>query len=247
MRDAYTVLAQCYDRLTGDVGYEAWADYVERHFHRQKRPVRAVAELGCGTGSLTELLARRGYAMTAVDLSPDMLAVADQKCEGLGVLFLCQDMSRLTLLDPVDAVVSCLDSVNYVTRPAALKRTFQRVYQALAPGGLFLFDVKTPLALENAGGQTYLDEDDGLFCVWRGEYSPKRRVCGYGLDLFLREEDGRWSRGCEYHEEYAYTMDELDGFLREAGFRRVKQYGGKTMSPPKQGAERVFFAAGKEL
>ena len=247
MMDAYTVLARCYDRLTADVGYETWADYVERHFRRQKQPVQSVVELGCGTGSLTRLLAQRGYAMTAVDLSPDMLAVADQKCEGLGVLFLCQDMSRLALLDRADAVIACLDSVNYVTRPAALRRTFQRVYRALTPGGLFLFDVKTPLALENAGGQTYLDEDDGLFCVWRGEYSPKRRVCSYGLDLFVREEDGRWSRGGEYHEEYAYTMDELDGLLREAGFRRVKQYGDKTMSPPRQGAERVFFAAGKEL
>ena len=244
--DAYTVLARCYDRLTADVGYEKWADYVERHFSKSRRPIRSVVELGCGTGSLTRLLARRGYAMTAVDLSPDMLAVADQKCQGLDVLFLCQDMSRLTLLEPADAVISCLDSLNYVTRPAAVRRTFQRVYRALAPGGLFLFDVKTPLALESAGGQTYLDEDDGLFCVWRGEYSPKRRICSYGLDLFVQEEDGSWSRGGEYHEEYAYTMDELESWLQEAGFRHVRQYGDKTMSAPREGAERVFFTARKE-
>ena len=246
MTDAYTVLARCYDRLTNDVDYEKWADYVERHFRKSKAPVHRVVELGCGTGSLTKLLARRGYRMTAVDQSPDMLAVADQKCEGLDVLFLCQDMSRLALLESADAVISCLDSLNYVTRPAALKRTFQRVYRALAPGGLFLFDVKTPLALEWADGQVNLDEDDGLFCVWRGEYSPKRRVCGYGLDLFVREEDGGWSRGGEYHEEYAYTMEELDGFLREAGFRHIRQYGDKIMTAPKEGAERVFFTARKE-
>ena len=247
MTDAYTVLARCYDRLTRDVAYEKWADYVERHFRKLKQPVRTVVELGCGTGSLTRLLALRGYRMTAVDLSPDMLSMADRKCEGLDVLFLCQDMSRLTLLEPADAVISCLDSVNYVTRPAALRRTFRRVYQALVPGGLFLFDVKTPLALEGADGQVYLDEDDGLFCVWRGEYSPGRRVCGYGLDLFVREEDGGWSRGGEYHQEYAYAADELEDFLRSAGFRDIRLYGGKTMSPPKEGAERVFFAARKEL
>ena len=246
MTDAYTVLARCYDRLTADVDYERWADYLERHFQRWKRPVRQVTELGCGTGSLTQLLAERGYQMTGVDLSPDMLAVADQKCRGLGVLLLCQDMSRLTLLERADAVISCLDSVNYVTRPAALRRTFRRVHQALDPGGLFLFDVKTPAALEGADGQTYLDEDDDLFCVWRGEYSPKRRRCGYGLDLFLREEDGSWSRGGEYHEEYAYTLEELEAFLREAGFRHIKVYGDKTMRPPREGAQRVFFAAGKE-
>ena len=122
MTDAYTALARCYDRLTDDVDYGKWADYVERHFRGAERPVRRVAELGCGTGSLTRLLARRGYEMTAVDLSPDMLAVADQKCAGLGVRFVCQDMSRLALLEPADAVLSCLDSVNYVTRPAALDR-----------------------------------------------------------------------------------------------------------------------------
>lgn len=243
---AYTALARYYDRLTADVDYVKWADYVERHFQKRKLPVRTVAELGCGTGSLTALLARRGYQMTAVDLSPDMLTMAEQKCRGLGALFLCQDMSRLTLPSPADAVISCLDSVNYVTRPAALRRTFRRVCRALAPGGLFLFDVKTPAALEGADGQTYLDEDEDLFCVWRGDYSPKRRVCGYGLDLFVRREDGSWDRAGEYHEEYAYTPEELDGFLREAGFRSIRLYGDKTMRPPKEGAQRIFFAAGKE-
>ena len=246
MMDSYTILAQSYDRLTADVGYEAWADYVERHFHKQKRPVRTVAELACGTGSLTRLLAERGYAMTAVDLSPDMLTIAEQKCRELDVLFLCQDMSRFTLPGRADAVICCLDSVNYVTRPSALKRTFRRVFQALAPGGLFLFDVKTPAALEGADGQTCLDEDGDLYCVWRADYYPRRRVCAYGLDLFLRNGDGSWSRGGEYHEEYAYTMDELDGFLREAGFRHVRQYGDKVMAPPRDGAQRVFFAARKD-
>ena len=129
---------------------------------------------------------------------------------------------------------------------AALKRTFRRVYDALEPGGLFLFDVKTPAALEGADGETYLDEDDGLFCVWRADYDPRRRVCAYGLDLFVRREDGGWDRGGEYHEEYAYTLDELSAFLQNAGFESIKIYGDKTMRAPKEGAQRVFFAAKKE-
>lgn len=246
MMEAYTILAEHYDRLTRDVDYERWADYVEGHFRRAKRPVRSVVELGCGSGSLTCLLARRGYRMTALDLSPDMLSAAARKCEGLDVQLVCRDMSRLTVPQPADAVISCLDSVNYVVRPSALRRTFLRAHRALAPGGLFLFDVKTPLCLEEDDGQVYLDEDEDIFCVWRGEYRSGRRVCGYGIDLFVRRSDGSWDRGSEYHEEYAYTMEELDGYLKKAGFRQVRQYGDKTFTAPSEGAKRIFFAAEKE-
>ena len=243
MTDAYTVLAGWYDRLTADVDYEKWADYVERHFRRLKRPVRSVAELGCGTGSLTRLLARRGYAVTAIDLSPDMLAVADQKCEGLGVLFLCQDMSRLTLLEPADAVVSCLDSVNYVTRPAAVQRTFRRVWEALRPGGLFLFDIRTPEMLRSMDGQVCLDETEDVYCVWRGAFSRKRKLLTYEMDLFFADPHGAWRREGEVHEEYAYEPAELAQWLGEAGFEKIRQYGELVFRAPKPGEERVFFAA----
>ena len=245
--NSYTCLADCYDLLTADVDYARWADYIQWHFDRRKQAVRQVVELGCGTGSLCRILARRGYEMTGVDLSPDMLTVAAQKCEGLPVFLLCQDMSRLALLEPADAVLCCLDSVNYVTRPAALRRTFQRVYRCLRPGGLFLFDAKTPQALEGADGEIYLDETQEVFCVWRGEYFPRRRVCGYGIDLFRRRPDGTWDRGEEYHEEYAYTPEELEDWLRQAGFARVRQYGNLKKRAPREGEMRIFFAAEKGM
>lgn len=244
--ESYTILAEYYDRLTTDVPYLRWADYIQRHFSRCKSPIHTVAELGCGTGTLAAELARRGYRVTAVDLSPDMLSVAAEKCEGLDVTLVCQDMSRLALPHPADAVICCLDSLNYLTRPVLVRRTFRRVYDALKPGGLFLFDVKTPPALEGADGQIYLDENEALYCVWRGEYSPKRRVCGYGIDLFALQEDGSWLREGEYHEEYAYTMEELTAWLGEAGFRRVRQYGNLRLSAPKDDEERIFFTARKE-
>lgn len=245
--ESYTVLAEFYDQLTTDVPYQRWADYIEKQFARCKLPVRTVVELGCGTGTLASILAQRGYQVTAVDLSPDMLSVAAEKCEGLDVQLVCQDMSRLTLPMQVDAVICCLDSLNYVTRPAQVQRTFQRILPSLVPGGLFLFDVKTPLALEGADGQVYIDENEEVYCVWRGEYDKRRRICSYGIDLFALQDDGSWWRDGEYHEEYAYTMEELALWLSNAGFTQIKQFGNLRLSPPKEDEERVFFTARKEL
>lgn len=245
--DSYTVLSQYYDQLTTDVPYLRWADYIEKQFARHKSPIHSIVELGCGTGTLATLLAQRGYAVTAVDLSPDMLSVAAEKCSGLDVCLVCQDMSRLSVPQQVDAVVCCLDSLNYVTRPTAVQRTFRQVYSALKPGGLFLFDVKTPHALEGADGQVYIDENDEIYCVWRGEYDKRRRICGYGIDLFVLQDDGSWYRDGEYHEEYAYTLDELSGWLCAAGFAHIKQFGNLRMSAPSPSEDRVFFIARKEL
>lgn len=247
MLESYTVLAQFYDQLTTDVPYLQWADYLQKQFSRHKISVHSITELGCGTGTLAAILAERGYQVTAVDLSPDMLSVAAEKCGNLGVQLVCQDMSRLTLPEPSDAIICCLDSLNYVTRPSQVQRTFTQVWNALKPGGVFIFDVKTPFALEGADGQVYIDENDDIYCVWRGEYDKRRRICGYGIDLFVLQEDGSWYRDGEYHEEYAYTMDELNSWLTAAGFTSIKQFGNLRLSAPKPNEERVFFIARKEL
>lgn len=240
----YGPLARRYDALTRDVDYAAWADYLEKHFARAGN-IRTVVDLACGTGSLTVLLARRGYEVTGVDLSPDMLAIAADKCGALDPppLLLCQDMSRLRLLRPADAVVCCLDSLNYVTRPAAARRTFRRVWEALRPGGLFVFDIRTPSMLRGMDGQLCLDETEDTYCVWRGEFSQKRNILTYALDLFCAQPDGLWTREEEFHEEYAYDPAELALWLAEAGFGKIRQYGSLVLRAPKPGEERVFFTA----
>lgn len=243
----YSFLAPSYDALTRDVDYEKVCDHLERQFRRARRPVRTVLDLACGTGSLTWLLAARGYDTTGVDLSEDMLAQARDKSRDVPIppLFLHQSMDRLDLNDTVDACVCCLDSVNYVTRPALLRRAFQRVHTFLAPGGIFLFDVRTPQALAAMDGQIFLDEDEDTFCVWQGAYSPKRRICTYYMDVFRREGEG-WSRGQEEHREYAYTLEELTEMLREAGFVGIRRYGGWTSRAPRPTDDRVCFSAGKK-
>ena len=246
---AYEYLAQCYDQFTEDVGYSRWADYVEKHFARSKLPIHTVLDLACGTGSLTRLLAQRGYEMIGADLSEEMLAQAAEKCRGVGdpePIFLHQAMEDLDLYGTIDACVCCLDSVNYVTRSGKLARAFQRVHTFLMPGGLFLFDINTPDKLRGLDGQMFLDETEDAYCVWRAEYSPRRRVCTYGMDIFQRMEGDLWQRREELHEEYAYEPDELEVLLRQAGFRQIKQYGELRMRAPREGEGRIFFAARKD-
>ena len=155
---SYDFLASCYDELTTDVGYPAWADYLEAHFRRKGLPGRTVLDLACGTGSLTWELAARGYEMIGVDRSPEMLAEAAAKGREdveTPPIFLCQSMDRLDLYGTIDACVCCLDSVNYVTDPRQLKKAFARVWLFLMPGGLFLFDINTPSKLRGLDGQVF--------------------------------------------------------------------------------------------
>ena len=170
-------------------------------------------DLACGTGRLTLELARRGYELIGVDRSPEMLAQAAEKCRGVRPvepIFLQQSMDKLDLYGTIDACVCCLDSVNYMTRPAALAQAFRRVHTFLMPGGVLLFDINTPEKLRGLDGQVFLDEREDAYVVWRAEFSPRRNLCTYGLDLFTLEADGRWSRREEVHEEYAYEPAQLE-------------------------------------
>ena len=247
--ESYEFLAGCYDELTTDVRYSRWADYIEKHFARSALPIHTVLDLACGTGSLTAELMGRGYEMICADRSAEMLSVAAEKCRDLAgepPVFLCQSMEKLDLYGTVDACVCCLDSVNYVTSPRKLKKAFQRVHLFLMPGGLFLFDINTPDKLRGLDGGMFIDETDDAYCVWRAEYAPRRRICTYGMDIFRLEPDGRWSRGEEVHEEYAYEPDELEEYLREAGFTRIRRHGCLKMRAPVPGEERIFFTAVKK-
>ena len=245
--ETYCALAGCYDEMTQDVRYPAWADFLEKLFSREKRPVKTVLDLACGTGTMSFLLAQRGYEMIGVDFSPEMLAIAAGKeleGEGEPPIFLCQAMEELDLYGTVDACVCLLDSVNHVTRPDKLYRAFQRVHLFLEPGGLFVFDVHTPRHLEGLDGGVFLDETEDAYCVWRTDYHPKRQICTYVMDVFSRE-GGLWRRETEVHEERAYSPEELIAALQKAGFQRIRLYGDRKLRPPQAGEERIFFTAHK--
>ena len=243
---AYEALAGVYDRLTEDVGYERRADYLEKLFKKSRIPVRTVLDLACGTGSITALLMERGYEMIAADASPDMLAAAREKTEGkpgIAPVYLCQSMPELDLYGTVDAAVCCLDSLNYLTSPKEVQRTFQRLRLFIAPGGLLAFDVLTPSGLRELDGQVFLDEREDVYCVWRADFEKRSGICTYGMDIFTQRPDGAWDRDVEEHRERAYEADQLRAWLLEAGFTHIRTYGDCRMSAPREGARRICFTA----
>ena len=213
---SYERLAASYDELTEDVDYQRRADFLERLFQRARLPVHTVLDLACGTGTMTWLLTARGYELIAVDGSEDMLAAAAAKTgPGIPPVFLHQSMPQLDLYGTVDAAICCLDSLNYLTNPRDVQRTFERLHLFIAPGGTLIFDVNTQEKFLRLDGQVYLDETEDAYCVWRTEFS--RGICSYYVDLFNLRPDGAWERGFEYHRQRCYTAEELTAWYQKSG------------------------------
>ena len=244
--NAYNALASSYDRLTNDVDYQAVIDFAHEILKREGVQPRSVADLACGTGSTTRILARMGYRVTAVDLSEEMLTEAMDKCADLENLptFVHQALQELRLPRAVDLAVCFLDSLDYILDPKDCAEAIRRVYKCLNPGGVFLFDVNTPEKLRAMDGQVFLDEDDDVYCVWRGEFDEETNICSYGMDLFQREGE-RWKRTFEEHQEYAYSIEQLTAYLKQAGFTYIQVYGDREFRDPRPGEQRVYFKARK--
>ena len=244
--DAYLNLASSYDRLTNDVDYEATVDFYWQLLAREGLEPRTAVDLACGTGSVALLLAKKGLQVTAVDMSAEMLCVAAQKAEDLEnrPVFVCQKLQQLYLPRGVDLAVCALDSMDYITDPADCREAIRRIYKSLKPGGCFIFDVNTPEKLRAMDGQVFLDEDDDVYCVWRGEFDEQTNICSYGMDLFQRT-GNVWQRSFEEHCEYAYSAQQLTGYLKEAGFTGIEVFADRVLCAPREGEQRIYLKARK--
>jgi ubiquinone/menaquinone biosynthesis C-methylase UbiE len=244
--DAYHALAKSYDRLTNDVDYAATVDFYFEIINREGLDPKTAVDLACGTGSVAVLLAKRGLQVTAVDLSAEMLSEAAQKASDMDnpPFFVCQPLQELRLPKGVDLAVCALDSLDYITDPCDCEEAIRRIYRVMNPGGIFIFDVNTPEKLRAMDGQVFLDEDEDVFCVWRGEFDEESNICSYGMDLFQRQ-GGVWHRSFEEHQEYAYSAQQLKDYLRSAGFTHIEVYADREFAAPKEGEQRIYIKARK--
>lgn len=252
MLDGYSVLAPVYDKLNDTVDYNKWADFIEKCFEKfaENKP-KSVLELGCGTGSMTLELARRKYDMTALDLSEDMLSVADDRAreEGLNnILLLCENMCAFELYGTVDAVICCLDGINHLDIKDDLYACFALVNNYLNSNGLFIFDVNTPYRFKTTyADRDYILEDDGVMCCWRNRLNKKGDVVDFCLTVFEENEDGTWSRTDGVERERAYGLRSLKNALEANGMELVDVSADYDFAEPTDQTERWYITAKKKV
>ena len=237
---SYQQFANYYDVLTQNVDYPSRAAYFDQLLERYLHKKGILLDLACGTGSLSVLMAQKGYDVIGVDGSCEMLSLAMEKAGQTeqSVLYLCQEMENAT--------ICALDSLNHVTDFQALIRIFQRVSLFTNPGGLFVFDVNTPYKHQQIlGNNTYVYDLPQIYCVWQNEYQPEDQVVNIQLDFFHPQKDGSYRRTSEAFQERAYSQQTLCELLEETGFGLLDILEGDTFQAPTPTTERWVFIAEK--
>lgn len=244
--DAYTSFASVYDMFMDNIPYEEWCAYLTSLLREYGATDGIVLDLGCGTGSLTELLAKQGYDMIGVDFSEDMLQIAMEKRmqSGLPILYLQQDMREFELYGTVRAVVSICDSMNYILEYEDLVQVFRLVNNYLDPGGIFIFDLNTEYKYREILGQSTIAEDrEESSFIWDNDYDEEERINEYDLTLFIREEGELYRKYQETHFQRAYSLKEVRAAVREAGMEFVTAYDAFTRKMPDETSERIYVVA----
>jgi len=242
----YGKLADIYDYLVGSVDYNEWLDYIEAIVRKYGYKVSTVADLACGTGNTTLPFAQRGYRVTGVDLSGEMLGIAREKAkeQGLSAEFLEQNMCELSLPEPVDLVTCYHDGLNYIVEPADLARVFRGVNGNLKPGGMFIFDLVNVHKLNRIhGGTTFVDEEN-MSLIWETFYYQDRDVWEIQLTGFIKKGD-LYEKFREIHQEKGYTTEEVIGMLEAAGLELLDIYEAYCFEKATEKTYRKFYVVRK--
>lgn len=244
--EAYTSFARVYDTFMDNIPYEEWGRYLTALLEEYHVTDGLVLDLGCGTGTMTELLAAKGYDMIGVDYSEDMLEIAMEKREASGhdILYLLQDMREFELYGTVGAVVSICDSVNYITEEEDLEEVFRLVNNYLDPKGVFIFDFKTLYNYQTVlGDRTIAEKREECSFIWDNYYYEDERINEYELTLFIQDEGDLYRKFEEIHYQRAYTLEEMIRLVKASGLEFVAAYDAFTKKVPNEKSERIYMIA----
>ena len=243
--EAYSDFALVYDTLMDNTPYERWCELIVGILKRYGIEKDLVLDLGCGTGTLTELLAKEGYDMIGVDYSEEMLSRAMEKREksGLSILYLLQDMREFELYGTVKAVVSVCDSLNYLLEEEDVIETFRLVNNYLDPKGLFIFDFNTVHKYRDVIGDTTIAENrEDCSFIWENYYNEEERINEYDVTFFVKEGD-LFRKFEETHYQRGYTVEEMQAYLEKAGLELVLVQDADTLMEVTEETERVYMIA----
>lgn len=245
--EAYTEFARVYDTLMDEIPYGDWCAHIRKILESEQIRDGLVLELGCGTGTLTQLLAHAGFDMIGVDSSMEMLEEAQRKKEEehLDILYLMQDMREFELYGTVRAVICCCDSINYLTQREDIVKCFRLVNNYLDAGGLFLFDFNTVHKYRDVIGDTVIAENrEDCSFIWENYYDEDLRINEYDLTLFIEDQkDGRYRKYVETHYQRGYELAEIRQCLAQAGLAFVAAFDDYTFDEASKDSERILVVA----
>ena len=240
-------LSKTYDLLNSDVNYKDWADFYCKCFEKYSDiPVKHICEMACGTGNMSVELRKRGYTLTAFDISEEMLTIADKKAQDEGITdirFTLQDMQSFRVYSKIQGAVCMMDSINCLGDTSCVYEAFESVFDALDEGGIFIFDVNTKHKFEKVySDNAYVLEDSRVLLAWQNFYNSKSRKCDLYLTFFIEDNDGRYTRFDEHIKQKMYTDRILTKQLLNAGFEIKAKVSGFEFLPADENTDdRMFY------
>lgn len=245
----YSHLAYMYDELIYDIDYKKLSNYIVKIFDKFKLKPNLILDLGCGTGSLTVELAKKGFEMIGLDISTDMLSCAQDKSisEDLDIIYLNQDIRSFELFGTVDSIISTLDCMNYILKKNELLDVFNLVSNYLNPNGLFIFDINTEFKLKNKlDNNVFYDVDDDISYIWQNKFNKKSKVIKFEVTMFVKEGE-LYRKFEEEHYQRAYSYDEISKLLKKANLKLEAIFDNNTLNSYFEESEKVFFVVRKEI
>ena len=242
--EAYSGFAKVYDLFMDNIPYEEWTDYVKELLAEEGIKDGILLDLGCGTGSVTELLAKAGFDMIGIDNSEEMLDIAMEKRyeSGLDILYLLQDMREFELYGTVRGVVSICDSMNYILDDEDLLDVFKLVHNYLDNDGIFIFDMNTMYKYrEILSDNTFAEDREESSFIWENFYDEEEEINQYDLSLFVQEEDGRYRKYEETHLQRAYEQNIVEELIKESGLELLHVYDAFTRELPAEDSQRIYY------
>jgi len=254
---SYHQFANIYDFLMREAPYEKWEAILKQLLENNIDDIKLnnypnfrykVADIGCGTGNLCFYLASLGHEVIGVDLSEEMLTVAEQKRNESSmpikrkINFLCQDMRFLKLPTTVDIVVSFCDSLNYLQTSSDLNNTFRNVYNQLKDDGFFIFDILSIEKMRNEiGNEKHFEVSDETICIWQNFWNEQEQLLHYDVSFLVQQNDDLYKRFDEYHIQKGYTIEKVRAILSNNNFIIIKEFADFTFDSNIESAKDRYF------